>query len=59
MPLGRLEKVELRSIWKNEAIHFTPWLAGKENIALLSETINIELDVLSQEERVGPFRAGT
>jgi hypothetical protein len=57
MLLGRLEKVELRSFWKKEDRDFTPWLAQEENIQLLSETIGIELEVQSQEEGVGPFRA--
>ena len=57
MKLGRLEKVELRSFWKKEDRDFTPWLAQDENIQLLSETIGIELEVQSQEEGVGPFRA--
>jgi hypothetical protein len=57
MKLGRLEKVELRSFWKKEDRDFTPWLAQEENIQLLSETIGIELEVQSQEEGVGPFRA--
>ncbi len=55
--LGRLEKVELRDVWANEASHFTPWLAGEENIALLGDTIGLELEVEAQEESVGPFRA--
>jgi len=55
--LGRLEKVELREAWKTEAGDFTPWLAGDENIALLGETIGIELEVEAQEKNVGPFRA--
>jgi hypothetical protein len=37
--LGKLEKVELRNIWTNESEHFTPWLAGDENIKLLGDTI--------------------
>lgn len=50
MKLGRLEKLDLRSYWKNEARNFTPWLALKENIDLLGETIGIELEVQGQEE---------
>ena len=57
MKLGRIEKVELRTFWKKEDRDFTPWLAQEENIQLLSETIGIELEVQSQEEGVGPFRA--
>lgn len=55
--LGKLEKVSIRSVWKNEATHFTPWLASEENIRLLGEELNIDLEVQAQEERVGPFRA--
>jgi hypothetical protein len=57
MKLGRLEKIDLRSFWKREDTDFTPWLAKEENIQLLSETIGIELEVVSQEESVGPFSA--
>jgi len=57
LKLGRLEKLDLRSFWKKEDTEFTPWLAQEENIQLLSETIGIELEVQSQEESVGPFRA--
>ena len=56
-PLGRLEKVDLREYWKREDTHFTPWLAREENIALLGETIGMELEVQGQEANVGPFRA--
>lgn len=56
-PLGRLERVELRDIWVNEASEFTPWLARPENIAVLSETLGIDLELEAQEKSVGPFRA--
>lgn len=55
--LGRLSKVEIRDIWKSEPGDFTPWLASDENIALLGETIGLELEVEAQEKNVGPFRA--
>jgi hypothetical protein len=55
--LGRLERVELRDIWISEATSFTPWLARPENISILSETLNIDLELEAQERAVGPFRA--
>lgn len=55
--LGKLEKVELRKVWKNEAGDFTPWLAREENIKILGDVIDLELEVESQEENVGLFRA--
>ena len=58
IPLSRIERVSLRDCWQNEATDFTPWLASEENIALLADTLGLnELEVLSQEEHVGPFRA--
>ncbi|MDD2307707.1 MAG: DUF4268 domain-containing protein [Prolixibacteraceae bacterium] len=57
MKIGRLEKLELRTLWKRESTEFTPWLAQEENLQLLSESIGIELELQSQEESVGPFRA--
>ncbi|WP_459556418.1 DUF4268 domain-containing protein [Lacunimicrobium album] len=55
--LGRLEKVDLRTTWLSESSSFTPWLAQDTNIALLSDTIGIDLEVEAQEKNVGPFRA--
>ncbi len=57
---GRLERLDLRSGWKNEATHFTPWLADPGNLALLAETLGLPSDSLElqgQEQAVGPFRA--
>jgi hypothetical protein len=57
-PLGRLVRVDLRSAWKHEATHFTPWLATEENIALLAEAVGFSsLTVESTERKVGDFRA--
>jgi hypothetical protein len=55
--LGRLEQVDLREAWTSEAADFTPWLAKSENLALLGDTIGMELELEAQETRVGPFRA--
>lgn len=55
--LGRLERVELRDIWISEATDFTPWLARKENLEILGETLGAELELEAQERPVGPFRA--
>lgn len=57
MKLGKLEKIELRKFWAKEDKDFTPWLAQEGNIKTLSEIIGIDLEVLGQEENVGPFRA--
>ena len=56
-PLGQLVRVDLRQVWENEAGDFTPWLARPENIALLGDTLGLELDVESTEADVGPYRA--
>ena len=53
MELSRIQKVQLREIWKHEATNFTRWLAKQENLALLSEEINIELTVNETEYNVG------
>jgi len=56
--LGRLERVtDLRSVWESESEKFTPWLADENNLALLGDTIGLELDLETQEKDVGPFRA--
>lgn len=55
--LARLERVDLREEWKTEAQDFTPWLAQAENLAVLSETLNMELETAGQETSVGLFRA--
>ncbi len=55
--LSRLEEVELKDFWKHEEYDFTPWLSEDENIALLGETIGMDLEVQETEKNVGPYRA--
>jgi len=56
-PLGHLTRVDLREIWTSEAVHFAPWLAREENLAVLADTLGMELELEAQEKSVGPFRA--
>ena len=51
--LGKLQQVDPREIWKNEASDFTPWLA--DNLALLAETLGMDLELRSSEAPVGDF----
>lgn len=55
--LARLERVDLRTIWPNEATNFTPWLAKETNLALLGRTLRMEIELVSTEEAVGSFSA--
>lgn len=55
MKLGKLEKVELRNVWKHEALDFTNWLAQPENLSLLSDEIGIDISLIQTEANVGKF----
>ena len=55
--LSRLQKVDLREVWADEAGDFTPWLAHEENLRLLGETVGLELELEGEEQGVWPFRA--
>ena len=51
--LARIEKIDLRDAWPNEAADFTPWL--QENIDELSEALGMDLEVQEREASVGKF----
>jgi hypothetical protein len=55
--LGRLERVELREFWKDEARDFTPWLAKDENLEILAEAMGIEIELEDTDVAVGNFRS--
>ena len=57
MELGKIEKISIRDQWKNEEYDFTPWLAKEENIQLLSEEINLDLEVEDTEVFIGSYKA--
>lgn len=54
--LGKMIKItDLRSVWPHEANDFTKWLAQEENLALLSDAIDIDLELEERESSVGSF----
>lgn len=53
-PISKIKKVSLREIWLKEDRDFTKWL--EENIDYLNDVIGIKINILSREEKVGPFK---
>ena len=52
--LGRIEKVDLRQIWPDEAADFTPWLA--EHLDQLGQALRLgDLSLVEAEGQVGTF----
>src|SRR5574344_583041 len=56
MELGKLTKVDLRKVWKNEALDFTTWLALPENMEQLGDVLGLTLVDVSTEQSVGGYR---
>ena len=52
---ARIDTVDLREAWQNEARNFTPWLS--DNLNRLSEVIGIRLELEGTEVRVDQFSA--
>jgi len=55
--LGKLGAIDVREQWNDEAADFTPWLASEEGLSLLSETLDMELELEDTEVPVGPYSA--
>ena len=56
--LGTFESVSIRDVWSHEGLHFTPWLARPENLALLAEALQLgSLTPEDTEVSVGEFYA--
>ena len=51
--LERLEEIDVRSVWKNEASDFTPWLLT--NADYLGQVLGIDIEIDSKEQPVGDF----
>ena len=54
--LGRLKEIkDLREVWPHEAHDFTPWLAEEENLALLADSVGLDITLDETESSVGDF----
>ena len=52
-PIGKLQRVALREVWKHEAADFTQWL--QDNIDVLNNAIDLNLVNVDRERDVGDF----
>lgn len=52
-PIGKLERVELREVWKHEAHNFTQWL--ENNISVLNDALDLTLVNVDREQAAGSF----
>jgi hypothetical protein len=53
--LGTLSRVDARTVWRDEARDFTPWLAV--HLELLGQELGLELELESREVGIGSFSA--
>ena len=52
-PIGKLQRVPLRTVWKHEAYDFTQWL--QENLDILNDSLDLELVSAEREQAAGSF----
>lgn len=50
-PLGKLLRIDLRSVWKSDAFDFAPWVA--QNIDLIGEALGVDLEVVGHRPGLG------
>ena len=55
---GRLEQVELRTVWVSEDSDFATWMARNESLALLGEALNLDLERENMEGWAAPSARG-
>ena len=53
VPEDGIEQLNVRTLWKHEALNFTPWLA--ENLHLLGDALGMKLEPVQTEVPVGPY----
>lgn len=53
--LSRITKMDLRTVWRNEATDFTRWLALPENLKVLGDTVGMVINPVQVEANVGRY----
>ena len=56
MKLGKLQEVDIRTVWPHEQYDFSKWLSEDENIKELGDTLNLSLSDVETEKFVGNYR---
>ena len=56
MKLGKLQEIDIRTVWKHEQYDFSKWLSTEENIQELGDTLNLSLTDVETEKFVGNYR---
>lgn len=56
MKLGKLQEVDIRTLWSHEQYDFSEWLSKVENLELLNEAIGLTLSEVEKEVYVGAYR---
>lgn len=55
MAIGKIERVQLREVWRHEAQDFTTWL--EQNVDVLNDYLDVALVPESVDENRLPARA--
>ena len=56
MKLGKLQEIDIRTVWPHEQYDFSKWLSEEENIKELGDTLNLSLTDVETEKSVGNYR---
>lgn len=51
--IGKIERVNLRDVWKHEALGLTTWL--ENNIDVINDLLDLELSNIEREKAIGDF----
>ena len=49
--LDELKSIDLREVWKHEALDFTDWLAKEEHLSKLGEVIGVDIELIQKEPK--------